>query len=417
MSLETSSPSAVQGGGRGRGGRGAPFGSGVEQGQRRELRRPMAPASSPSPDAVANQLSSLDIKNSFNVEASEFVPKFEGGPGSLSVSAAEFVPGQYSDSGGDGEGSGQAHPSVGILYDAMYQLTLEPGRFDSIARKLTQDLNEVITDYETLELLAEIILENGINEPNFRYTGARLCDHLSLHLTVTIEGATLRQILMQKCNSLFKARASLVSERPDRLRGFILFLAELFQQLEIQVGAVVQRVAVLGDAIPELVTTLASRPERENIKCIVQTLKCCGSVLEEEERGKPATHGSETPAMDRCMAQLAQLSDLASLEPSLAESLKSLVKLRAANWGHSPPGSALPMQDITPGLGTYQLDPTFYAPDGEVLTMEEYTFLEEYGLEGEEAPMQQVQWSTGEEGTGMGDEIEAAYEEFLRAAS
>ena len=42
-------------------------------------------------------------------------------------------------------------------------------RFDSIARRLTADLNTVITDYETLESLAEIILENGINEPNFRY--------------------------------------------------------------------------------------------------------------------------------------------------------------------------------------------------------------------------------------------------------
>jgi hypothetical protein len=36
-------------------------------------------------------------------------------------------------------------PSVRILYDAMYQLTLEPGRFDSIARKLTEDLNLVIS--------------------------------------------------------------------------------------------------------------------------------------------------------------------------------------------------------------------------------------------------------------------------------
>ena len=117
----------------------------------------------------------------------------------------------------------------------MYQLTLEPGRFDSIARQLTQDLNTVITDYETLENLAEIILENGINEPNFRYTGARLCDYLSLHLTVIIEGATLRQIIMQKCNREFKLRDTMLRDNPEHLRGFILFLAELFQQLEIQV--------------------------------------------------------------------------------------------------------------------------------------------------------------------------------------
>ena len=92
-----------------------------------------------------------------------------------------------------------------------------------------------LADYETLEALAEIILENGINEPNFRYTGARLCDYLSLHLTVIIEGATLRQIIMQKCNREFKQREGLLGNNAERLRGFILFLAELFQQLEIQV--------------------------------------------------------------------------------------------------------------------------------------------------------------------------------------
>ena len=181
-----------------------------------------------------------------------------------------------------------------------------------------------------------MILENGINEPNFRYTGARLCDYLSLHLTVIIEGATLRQILMQKCNSLFKSRETLLGENPDRLRGFTMFLAELFQQLEIQVGAVVQRVSVLGDALPQLVCTLASKPNKENVRCLVQTLKCCGSVLEEEERSKP---GGATPTMDRTMETLDRLAESKDLEEGLEEMLRSLVRLRAAHWGHSPPGS------------------------------------------------------------------------------
>ena len=152
-----------------------------------------------------------------------------------------FVPGQFDAPSETKEAEKEEesqHPSITLLYDAMYQLTLEPGRFDSIARKLTEDLNQVITEYQTLESLAEIILENGINEPNFRYTGARLSDYLSLHLTVIIEGATLRQIIMQKCNREFKQRETLLKENPERLRGFVLFLAELFQQLEIQAGLV-----------------------------------------------------------------------------------------------------------------------------------------------------------------------------------
>ena len=208
---------------------------------RRPIGAPAAPAAATSsPDHLAAQIQSMDLRNSFNINAHEFVP----GKTSLSAAASEFVPGQF-DTPGEGEekeegGGGEAeteqqHPSVTLLYDAMYQLTLEPGRFDSIARQLTQDLNTVITDYETLEALAEIILENGINEPNFRYTGARLCDYLSLHLTVIIEGATLRQIIMQKCNREFKLREKMLKDKPEHLRGFILFLAELFQQLEIQV--------------------------------------------------------------------------------------------------------------------------------------------------------------------------------------
>ena len=59
-----------------------------------------------------------------------------------------FVPGQF-DSPNEKmeeveEEKEVQHPSVTLLYDAMYQLTLEPGRFDSIARKLTGDLNQVI---------------------------------------------------------------------------------------------------------------------------------------------------------------------------------------------------------------------------------------------------------------------------------
>ena len=36
------------------------------------------------------------------------------------------------------------HASLVILYEAMVQLTVEPGRFDSIARRLTEDLNMVL---------------------------------------------------------------------------------------------------------------------------------------------------------------------------------------------------------------------------------------------------------------------------------
>ena len=45
--------------------------------------------------------------------------------------------------------------------------------------------------------------------------------------------------------------------------------------------------------------------------------------------------------------------------------------------------------------------------------MEEYSFLEEYGLADDDGMMEPQAWSTGDD-PGMGDEMEAAYEEFLR---
>lgn len=366
---------------------------------------------SPTPPAtveedLAKQFESVDINSKegqFNIHATEFVPTF-----GLSLAADEFVP-QAEEAEME---AAQPEPALSILYEAMVQLTYEPGRFDSIARQLTQNLNIVIREYSTLENIAEVILENGINEPNFRYTGARLCDYLSLHLTMIIEGATLRQILMQKCNREFKLREKYLAENPERLRGFLIFLAELFQQLEIQVGAVVQRVQVLGNAIPDVIITLGSKPVKENVKCIVQTLKCCGSVLEEEERSKPSNQGT-TPILDKTFNFLTELSLSAEVEPDMADMLSNLVKLRNSNWGHSPPSTAqIPSEQ--PGLGTFALDPVFYAPDGQILTMEEYDFLEEYGVNDEDN-FGEVQWSTGEDNPGMGDEIEAAYEEFLHS--
>ena len=40
-----------------------------------------------------------------------------------------------------------------------------------------------------------------------------------------------------RCNREFKLREKYLTENPERLRGFLLFLAELFQQLEIQVNS------------------------------------------------------------------------------------------------------------------------------------------------------------------------------------
>lgn len=117
----------------------------------------------------------------------------------------------------------------------------------------------------------------------------------------------------------------------------------------MKIGAVVQRVAVLGDAIPQLLTTLAGQPDRENVKCIVQTLKCVGSVLDEEERNKPGNTGA-TPLMDKTLETLEALAVSPELDTSLEEMLQSVIKLRKSNWGHSTPDSTSSDSMVCPFL-------------------------------------------------------------------
>jgi hypothetical protein len=59
---------------------------------------------------------------------------------------------------------------------------------------------------------------------------------------------------------------------PRRLHGFILFMAELFMQMECAEGYG-HRIAMLGDALLESLSLLLTEPTFENIKCVCQVLK------------------------------------------------------------------------------------------------------------------------------------------------
>jgi hypothetical protein len=59
---------------------------------------------------------------------------------------------------------------------------------------------------------------------------------------------------------------------PRRLHGFVLFMAELFMQLECAKGYG-ERITILGTALLEILSLLLTEPTSENIKCVCQVLK------------------------------------------------------------------------------------------------------------------------------------------------
>lgn len=60
-----------------------------------------------------------------------------------------------------------------------------------------------------------------------------------------------------------------------RLHGYVLFMAELFMQLECVKGYG-ERIEILGTALIEALSLLLTEPTSGNIKCVCQVLKVSG---------------------------------------------------------------------------------------------------------------------------------------------
>lgn len=85
-----------------------------------------------------------------------------------------------------------------------------------------------------------ILLKQSIGEANFRYNGARLC---SMYDSVAPpEESTFRACLLERCAAEENKIISGVESSDENIRGFAMFLAELYTQLEDnQVGLTVSK--------------------------------------------------------------------------------------------------------------------------------------------------------------------------------
>ncbi|CAD7684299.1 unnamed protein product [Nyctereutes procyonoides] len=144
--------------------------------------------------------------------------------------------------------------------------------------------------------------------PNFSYMGARLCNYLSHHLTISPQSGNFHQLLLQR-----SAKGDEVTRK--RFHVFVLFLGELYLNLEIK-GTIgqVTRADILQVGLRELLNALFSNPMDDNLICAVKLLKLTGSVLEDawKEKGK---------------------NDIEEIIQRIENMLLKLVELRSSNWG------------------------------------------------------------------------------------
>ncbi|XP_051552361.1 polyadenylate-binding protein-interacting protein 1-like isoform X2 [Myxocyprinus asiaticus] len=323
----------------------------------------------------------------------------------LSAAAPEFVPSSYAsyqdDVYSDGSEGYYAEASLAdLVQDFVSHLTTSPGSFEVEIDYITDTLNSWVTTEETLQELVELIYTQSTSVPNFSYTGARLCNHLSHCISLSPSSGNFRQLLLQRCRTEYEQRDQAVKgdeTTQKKYHSYVLFLGELYLNLEIilfhltglkplftasdkqQMTLEVKsgkgtpgRADVLLGALKDLLNALFSHPDDPNLICAVKLLKLSGSILEDtwKEKGKSD--------MDEIIKKIEEILLDARCSRDVRQMLLKLVELRSSNWGRVY--TAAVSSDATPDNDPnyFMNEPTFYTADGTPFTAADPEYSEKY---------------------------------------
>lgn len=294
------------------------------------------------------------------------------------------------------------------LRSFLNEITMCPGKFERKIQPLTDTLNSMLDDDDTMRAVVNIIFDESVRQANLRYSGARLCKCLCNDLDTSPNHLPFRAVLLTRCNQEFKRREDLAQAEDGGayLRGFAMFLAELFSQLEVMK----QRISVLGESLPILIKTLTSYPSPDNLKCTCQILKLVGAYLEDFERSTIKNNGG-APEMDNIMCSLRSLTNNPDYSRSIRDMIANVIKLRESDFGRSA-HSENSGNDTPPP--TSLNEPVMYGPDGKPMTPDELMFLQSQYASNLPADPEDYDLYDDNPGDEMPDEISEAYEVFLR---
>ncbi|KAJ8381083.1 hypothetical protein SKAU_G00018610 [Synaphobranchus kaupii] len=336
----------------------------------------------------------------------------------LSVHAAEFYPAGYNlqePAYEDGQDHYDPETLAELVQEILSHLNSFPESFEPDIKQITNTLNEWVTTEETLRELVELIYMQSTSIPNVSYTGVRLCNHLSRHLSISPPGNNFRHLLLQRCQMEFEHRDQAVrgdEATQKSFHSYVLFLGELYLNLEVNVKGRPMRADILLNALRKLLDSLFSNPEDKNLICAVKLLKLTGSVLEDtwKERCKPD--------MDEVVQKIESILLDVSCSREVKQMLLKLVELRSSDWGRVQGAAAA--YEATPenDPNYFMNEPTFYMKDGTPFTAADPEYSEKYQeiLDREgyfpdfyEENGSEVYYDSADE---MDPEIEEAYETF-----
>lgn len=282
--------------------------------------------------------------------------------------------------------------NIGNLITVMCEITFDPGKFDTLCGPLVDSFASMLHERSYTRPLIEAIINQSIGEPNFRYNGARLC---SMYDSLAPpEESTFRACLLERCSAEENKIISGLETSEENVRGFAMFLAEIYTQLEDSQGG---RIRSLGESLCKVLLHLLDTDNETNIKSVCQLLKLSGIALDAD-----CPSGMHA-AFERLKRRAA------------VPAVRAVLALRQARWGLAEP--PLPRSRVTNG-SEGSGDGGFLA-DGHSLTAEECAFLQS-NLPGKSAALEEdileelenEAWDTG-----MDAEMQAGFIEFLKISN
>uniref|UniRef100_A0A914I8C9 MIF4G domain-containing protein n=1 Tax=Globodera rostochiensis TaxID=31243 RepID=A0A914I8C9_GLORO len=242
-----------------------------------------------------------------------------------------------------------------------------------------------------LEIAAAILIEMAVVLDESQYNYSRLGQYLCRTIDTFAVGILLPQIstFIGETNTFLSAQ---------HLRNLVLFLAELYDKLEVNGVKSSELAAHLFDQLRNLLKLNIPITDK-TVDVIVKTLKLVGRFLE-NDRGPQA--------MAEFLAEFDQsVQDTdAQLSESAREKVRCLFTLRENKWG------IVAESNIGDGTAAPSTSVGIIGPDGVPLTEDECAFMEENLDAFENSP-------GGSQGLNAFDEdnVEDDYEKFLQATA
>ncbi|KAL5022717.1 hypothetical protein ScPMuIL_001872 [Solemya velum] len=420
----------------------------------RKLRKPTAATQARlrngSPDCNSNPSMENAVKKTavLSADAPVFIPKSYPAPQSVHQEALyeEFNrllhvrPAHLEETS-----TAEENASVVKTFKTMlFQLTTQPGNVDEYIHSMGETLRKGVTNEETVKQIISLLYEQGVTEANFRYTGAKVCKYLTRMKDCPVF-ANFRNLFLRRCKDDFDKKNELVSNQSTlpRVCGLTMFIGELFLNMDLDdPNGGTLKIGVFRAALLDLMLTLLSHPSEATVKCVTQTIKLTGSTIQDTVYLQQNNDNTFDDVFDRLVI-LEKFPDIGKTGLLL---IKSVLNLKECNWGRQDSSSSTPTSapsdpafpaEVSQFL---QNEPVFYNTMGQMISREEAGFYQEddylnYSLnDEEEAAYTQWQnswnqpypqspvyepWSphssyTNSAGPDMDDEMDAAYEEFLR---